>query len=176
MAIIFTICELIYYFFIAYIIQIYNNNLLTLSSILLFIFSLIIALPSIFLIYFIKNRKHFFIISSILIIVLSTVIYLFRNFSNSGILNFTFYVYSIIFMLIPFFSMFTLGIHKLFYNKKRKQLYLLIVFKKIIIIFIASILIKYLNFNKLLVLISIIDCIYNLCLPFISNFLLKYQD
>ena len=173
----FILIELLYNIFLGIIVTKFNNIYLANSCFLLFLFSMIISLPSLILIRFIKNRKKYFIISCILIVLSSSLILLIRKFTKNGIINFTFHIYTILFMLIPFFSIFTLSLHKLSYpTQKKKQLILLIASKKIIIIFITFIFCFLLKFEKLIILISTIEFILNIISPFISSFLLKYQN
>lgn len=175
--IVFIFSELVYYLFLYWVVSKFNGNYLALSCGLLFLFSMLIALPSLICKNFIKNRKKYFVVSSIFIISISLLISIFRKFTKNGILNFTFYLYTILFMFVPFFSLFTLSIHKLsFPEKKRKQLVKLIVSKKMSIIFIAFIFSFIIKFKNLIILISILDFVLNLSSPIISNFLLKYQD
>lgn len=175
--IIFILSEIVYYLFLGFLVNKFDNHYLANSCILLFLFSMLISLPSFISINFIKNRKRYFIISNILIIATSLLILLSRNFSKNGMLNFAFYLYTNLFMLIPFSSLFTLSIHKLCIpNKKRKQLVFLIVFKKIVIILFSFIFSFLLKLNDLIILMSVLDFMLNITSPFISNFLLKYQD
>ena len=175
--IIFTLTEFIYFLFLSIIITKFNSSYLANSAFLLFLISMLISLPSIMSIKLIKNKKRFFTFSSILIILSSAFILLLRKFNKNGIINFTFHLYTILFMFIPFFSLFTLSIHNLcFPYKKKKQLVLLIVSKKIIIILLTFIFSFILKFEKLIILISFIDLILNIISPFFSNFLLKYQN
>ena len=171
--IIFILSELIYYIFLYWIVSKFNGNYLAISCFILFLFSMLISLPSLLSIEFFKNRKNYFIISNIFIIATSLLIYCFRNFSRNGLLNFTFYLYTNLFMLVPFFSLFTLAIYKLFVTKKRKQLTFLIVFKKIILILLIFCLNLILDFKNLIIIISILDFILNITSPAISDFLLK---
>ena len=176
-SIIFILTEIIYYLFLGFIITKYKSLYLANSCILLFLFSILISLPCIMSIRLIKNRKKYFIISSILIILASLLVLIFRKFTKNGIINFTFYLYTTLFMLVPFFSLFTLSMHKLYFeHKKKKQLALLIVSKKIILILLTFIFSKFLKLKDLIIFISILDFILNVSSPFISNFLLKYQD
>lgn len=169
--------ELIYYLFLYWIVSKFNGNYLAMSCFILFLFSMLISLPSLISIKFIKNRKKYFIISNIFIIATSLLLFCFRYFSKNGLLNFTFYLYTNLFMLVPFFSLFTLAINKLCIpNKKRKQLAFLIVFKKIILILFTFCLSLILDFKNLIIIISILDFILNINAPIISNFLLKYLD
>ena len=176
-ALIFIFTEIIYYLFLGFIITKYKSSYLANSCILLFLFSILISLPSIMSLRIIKNRKKYFIVSSILIISASLIVLIFRKFTRNGIINFTFYLYTTLFMLVPFFSLFTLSMHKLYIPKKKnKQLAVLIVSKKIIIILLIFIFSKFLKLKDLIIFISVLDFILNISSPFISNFLLKYQD
>ena len=173
----FILSETVYYLFLGFIITKFKGNYLANSCILLFLFSMLTALPSIISIRFVQNRKKFFILSSILIISSSLLILIFRNFTKNGIINFAFYLYTILFMLIPFFSLFTLSMHKLCIPcKKKKQLISLIVSKKIILILVIFIFSNFLKLKNLIIFISILDFILNISSPIISSFLLKYQD
>lgn len=173
----FIFTELIYYIFLGFVVTKFNSTYLANSCILLFLFSLLIALPSLILIRVFKNRKKYFFVSSILIIFSSLAILLFRKFTKNGLLNFTFYLYSNLFMLVPFFSLFTLSIHKLcFPKKKKKQLVILIASKKFILITLIFIFSFFFKFKNIIISISIIDFVLNIISPFFSNFLLKYQD
>ena len=176
-SILFIFTEFIYYLFLGFIITKYKSSYLANSCILLFLFSILISLPSIMSIRFIKNRKKYFIVSSILIISASLIVLIFRKFTKNGIINFTFYLYNTLFMLVPFFSLFTLSMHKLYMpKKKKKQLVMLIVSKKIILILLIFIFSKFLKLKDLIIFISILDFVLNIASPFVSNFLLKYQD
>lgn len=175
--IIFIFTEAIYYWFMSYLVTKFNSAYLANSCILLFLFSMIISVPSLICLKFIRSRKKFFTISSALIISVSLLILLIKKFTQNGIINLAFHLYTTLFMLIPFFTLFTLSMHKLYYpKKKKKQLAMLIVSKKLILIIISFIFSFILSFNNLIILISIIDFILNLLSPFISNFLLKYLD
>ena len=175
--IIYILSEAIYYWLLSFIVAKFNTNYLANSCILLFLFSMLISIPSLICLKFIKNRKKFFSISSLLIISASLLILVIRNFTKNGVINLAFHLYTTLFMLVPFFTLFTLSMHKLsFPKKKKKQLALLIVSKKTILIVITFIFSLFLKFNNLIILISISDFILNLSSPFISNFLLKYQD
>ena len=191
---IYLLIELLYYFFLGFLVASFNSSYLAYSCILLFLFSSLISLPPIMTIKIFTNRKKYFLISSIWIIVISFIIFLFRNFTKNGIINMTFHLYSILFMLIPFFSLFTLSLHKLYFShpksnqklhshsksigliQKKKQLITLIVSKKMILIFFTLLFSKFLKFENLLIFIAIFDFILNIASPFISNFLLKYQN
>ena len=173
----FILSEIIYYLFLGNIVTRFNDTYLANSCILLFLFSMIISIPSFICLKFFKNRKNYYIISSILIISSSLIILLFREFTKSGITNFAFHMYTILFMLVPFSNLFLLTIHKLTYpDKKKKQLVLLIVSKKIFLISLIFVFSFVLKFESLLTLTGILDFITNIISPFIGNFLLKYQD
>ncbi len=165
---IFTLSEFIYYIFLSFLIASCKSFYLANSCILLFLFSMLIYMPSLLSIKIIKNRKKYFIVSNILIISASILIFIFRNFTHNGLINFTFHLYTILFMFVPFFSIFALSIHKLYIPiKKRKQLIFLIVFKKISIILLAFIFSYFFKFNHTIIFISIIDFIFNIISPLI---------
>lgn len=175
--IIYILSESIYYLFLSQIVTKFNSSYLANCCILLFLFSMLTSIPSFICLYFIKNIKKFFTISSFLIISTSLLVLFIRKFTENGIINLAFHLYTTLFMLVPFFTLFTLSLHKLcFPKKKKKQLAILIVSKKIILIITTFIFSFILKFNTLMILISIVDFILNLISPFISNFLLKYQD
>lgn len=175
--IIYIFTEVLYYLFLSTLVTKFNSSYLANSCTLLFLFSMLISIPSLICLKFIKNRKRYFITSSILIISCSAFILFIRHFTRNGIINFAFHLYTTLFMLVPFFSLFMLSLHKLsFPIKKKKQLAILIVSKKVIIISVSFIFSFILTFKNLIVLISILDFILNLISPFISNSLLKYQD
>ena len=175
--IIFIFTEIIYYLFFSFIITKFKSSYLANSCILLFLFSMLISLPSLISINAIKNRKKYFIVSTILIISSSLLIFIFRKFTKNGIINFTFYLYTTLFMFIPFFSLFTLSIHKLSIpRKKKKQLVTLIVSKKLLIILFTFVFSYFLKLKDLIILIGILVFITNIISPFVSNFLLEYQD
>ena len=77
--VIFILTEIVYYLFLGSIVTKFKGNYLANSCILLFLFSLLISLPSIMSIRHIKNRKKYFLISSILIITSSLIIFMFRK-------------------------------------------------------------------------------------------------
>lgn len=169
--------EAIYYWFLSYLVAKFDSIYLVNSCILVFLFSMLTSIPSLILLRVIKNRKKYFTISSALIISTSLLVLIIKKFTQNGIINFSFHLYTTLFMLVPFFTLFTLSMHKLsFPIKKKKQLVFLIVSKKIIIIALSYIFSFILRFNSLIIFISILDFILNLLSPFISNFLLKYQD
>ncbi len=175
--VIFILTEIVYYLFLGSIVTKFKGNYLANSCILLFLFSLLISLPSIMSIRHIKNRKKYFLISSILIITSSLIIFMFRKNTKNGIINFTFYLYTTLFMLVPFFNLFTLSLHKLYFSsKKKKQLAILIVSKKILLILFIFIFSIFLKLKDLIIFISVLDFVLNVISPFISNFLLKSQD
>lgn len=172
MEVIIYICsEMVYYLFLSYLVTKFNSSYLANSCILLFFVSLLIAVPPLLSIKLIKNRKKHFFISTVWIIFISLCFYLFRNFSKYGILNFTFHLYSILFMLIPFLNMFILSIHKLYFkSQKKKQLGILIVSKKILLIIVSFIFSFFFKFETLIISISILDFILNLISPFLVIF------
>ena len=158
--------------FLSIIVTKFNNTFLAYSCILLFLFSLFISLPSLIFIKKIKNHKIFFIVSTIFTILNSYLVLLLRQYTSFGIINFSFYLYTKLFMLIPFYSFFTLSIHKLCIPiKKTKQLAILIVLKKLFIIILITIFSFILQFQQLLVLISLLDCILNITSPLICDIL-----
>ena len=100
--IIFILTEAIYYLFLGLLVTKFNNVYLANSCVLLFLFSMLISIPSLIFIKILKNKKKYFSVSSILIIFTSLLILQFRKFTKNGIINFTFYLYTILFMLVPF--------------------------------------------------------------------------
>lgn len=166
----FILIEAIYYLFLSFLVTKFNSSYLANSCIWLFLFSMLISIPSLICIKFIKNTKKYFVVSSVLIIFSSLLILLFRQFTKNGIINFTFYLYSILFMLVPFLSFFMLSLHKLSIPKqKKKQLFLLIASKKVIILVFTYIFSFILKFQNIIILISVLDFVFNISSPFISN-------
>lgn len=168
--IIFILTEAIYYLFLGLLVTKFNNVYLANSCVLLFLFSMLISIPSLIFIKILKNKKKYFSVSSILIIFTSLLILQFRKFTKNGIINFTFYLYTILFMLVPFLSIFMLSLHNLSVpNQKKKQLVFLIVSKKVIILVFTLIFSFILKFQNIIILISILDFIFNISSPFISK-------
>lgn len=174
----YTIIELIYYSFIAVFIVNHINFSMSISAWILFIFSLLISLIPILLMHLFKDRKKYFIISSIYIIFLTSIFHLFGknilNFFNigSGLVNFTMYLYKILFMFSPLLILYFLGLHKLFYNHKKKQLYFLIALRRIFILLILLILANFLEFSTILYIITVIELFLNI-LPLYNKFYQK---
>lgn len=166
--------ECVYYLFIAYFIKQFNNFTMINCSWILMLFSLFLSITIMSLIYFLKNRKKYFIISSIYIIALCSIFHIFGSSILSiftikkGIINFTMYLYKILFMFSPFLCIYFLGIHKLIYGKQKKQLYLTIALRRIILIFIILIIMNFLKFSTILYVISISELILNI-LPLILD-------
>lgn len=166
--------ECVYYLFIAYFIKQFNNFSMINCAWILLIFSIFLNIITMSLIYFFKNRKKYFIISSIYIIALVSVFYVFgESILNiftikKGLINFTIYLYKILFMFSPFLCIYFLGIHKLTHSQQKKQLYLTIALRRIILIFIILITMNFLKFSTILYIISIFELILNI-LPFMLN-------
>lgn len=136
-------------------------------TIILSIIALILALPSVILLFILKkDRKKYFIISSIFTILIS---YTFFEFGenllkilhfNSGTINHTVYLYKYIFMFSPILSLFFVSIHKLFAHKK--QLICLVALKYILPIFLGFILVIFLPLSKVLWFLAIYDMLITL--------------
>ena len=166
--------ECLYYFFISIFIKHFNNFSMISSVWILLIFSIILNIVAISLMYFLKNRKTYFIISSISIISLCVIFYILGKaflsifYIKQGLINFTMYLYKILFMFSPLLCIYFLGIHKLAHTKQQKQLYLTIALRRIILIFTILLTMNFLNFSANLYIISISEFILNI-LPFILN-------
>ena len=166
--------ECLYYLFIALFIKHFNNFSMITCAWILLIFSIFLNIIAISLIYFLKNRKTYFIMYSLLIIFLCSIFYIFGKsflsifYIKQGLINFTMHLYKILFMFSPLLCIYFLGIHKLTYNQQKKQLYLTIALRRIILISMILITMNFLNFSNILYIISIAELILNI-LPFILN-------
>lgn len=167
--------ELIYYSFFTLFIKHFNHVSMLNSVWFLLIFSILLNIPILFLIYFLKDRKKFFIFSSIYILFVSSIFYVCGSYILNllhvkvGLINFTMYLYKILFMFSPFLSIYFLGIHKLIYKHKKKQLYLIIALRRIVELLIILIFISFSNFSTILYLLSFAE----ICLYFLPIFLCK---
>lgn len=165
----YTFIETIYYIFIVFLIQKFNNYSLILASPILLVFSLFIAYTLFILMHFLKNKKHFFIISTFFIIIVCSIFRLFgENILNichitTGLSHFTIYIFKILFMFSPFLSIYFLG----FYKTQKKQLYLIIALKRLFSVFISFILLNFCTFTNLIFILAFSELILNI-LPFIN--------
>lgn len=163
----YTLIELIYYSFLALTIGYFNNLYMSNSAWILMFFSVLLGTTLLFLINLLKNRRKYFIISSIYIILICSIFYLFGayilNILNikTGLINFTMYLYKILFMLSPFLSIYFLGIHKLTYTIEKKYVCLIIAFRRIIEILVIFIFLLIANFSTILYILAIIDFLLN---------------
>lgn len=164
----YTIIETIYYLFIALLINKFNDFSMISSAFILLAISVFLGIANYILLHFLKDRKKFFIASSLLIIAICSIFHIWgENILNifgikSGIINFTMYMYKIIYMLSPFLSLYFLGIHKLFYKQQKKQLYLLIAIKRFFPILIILVTSYIFNFSSNLYILAVFEFIFNL--------------
>lgn len=172
--IVYIIGEIIYHLFLSLIIQHFHSFSMIGASNILFIFSLLLGTFLIYLSTQLTNRKKYFIISSFYIIIICSIFYLFGKqilgiFNiKSGIIHFTMYLYKILFMLSPFFSIYFLSIHKLIYLSKKRQIYFTIILRRVIMIFIGLVCALTGSLSTILYSLSITECLLNY-LPLLLN-------
>lgn len=168
----YTIIEGIYYIFIAFLISKFNTLQLINSSWILMFLSFLFSTSIFLLIRFIKDRKKYFIISSLYVIVFfsifhilgSNILHIFNI--KSGIINFTMYLYNILFMFAPLLSLWFVGLHKLIYKKQKKQLFIIIALRRISSIFVILLLMNFFKFYTHLYILSFIELIFNFLIIF----------
>lgn len=157
----FTVCTIAFYAFLYYVLNSFYFFAQLNSTILLLIIALIISIPSIILIYIKKDRKKYFLFSSIWTFLCSLTFFIFgiQILSylkiNSGLANYTIYLYKYLFMFSPLLSLFFVSLHKCF--KQKKQLIFLIALKYILPIILIFVFMHFLEFYKLLWLFAITD-------------------
>ncbi len=157
----FSLCNVFFYTFLYFILYHFDFFAQLNSSIILFVISFIISIPSVILLYMQKDRKKYFIFSSIWTILCSLAFFAFGTQIlsflriSSGISNYIIYLYKYLFMFSPLLSLFFVSLHKCFAQKK--QLIFLIALKYIFPIILTFTFMRIVDFSKLLWLISITD-------------------
>lgn len=170
---IFTFCNIVFYAFLYYVLNTFKFFAQLNSCFLLLIISFIISIPSIIFIYIQKNRKKYFILSSIWTIFCSLAFFAFGKQIlsllkiNSGLANYTIYLYKYLFMFSPLLSLFFVSLHKCFAQKK--QLISLIALKYILPIILGIVFMNFLEFYKILWIFAIADLATTLFSVYFSN-------
>lgn len=169
---IFAIIEAIFYLLFGFLVSFFGYAL-TKSALILLIVSLVISIPPFVFMHFCKNQKKYVVISAIYLIATSVLFYLFGESVlqflglKSGITNFAMYSYKILYMLFPFTFLLFVLFHKLYWDNKKKQLYIIIALKRFLPIIAILLTFKFASFSACLYIFSICDFALNIIFPLV---------